>query len=251
MTRRLLAVACASMLLAACGGSSGPGPGSATAPSVDTEAARSGSGLAAFAGENICEVLPVAALQSAFNAPAEVKVEPHASRHQSSCTWSWPRPDAEERQQAAVQAMLRNATRKPGEGVGLDLRALATDFSVSIAIAETRATAASFVPPKLSEDELEERIRQAADAANKRLSEEQRRVLGEGGAEDLAGGMLRKANERVEIAGVGDAAYWLPVMGGSLNVLSGNLQITITPMLADDEAGNIEAAKQVFAAMAH
>jgi len=35
-------------------------------------------------------------------------------------------------------------------------------------------------------------------------------------------------------------------MGGSLNVLDGNVHVSITPMLADDEQGNIEAAKKVF-----
>ena len=63
----------------------------------------------------------------------------------------------------------------------------------------------------------------------------------------MAGNLMRRANERVVIDGVGEAAYWLPMMGGTLNVLEGGYQLSISPIIADDEAGNIEAARKIAA----
>ncbi|MEZ5465465.1 MAG: hypothetical protein R3F22_09650 [Lysobacteraceae bacterium] len=248
-----LLLACSSaVLLAACGGSesSGSTSASADAPAAGNAASASApatSGkLAGYMGENICDVLPVSALQDAFGAPAEVQVRPSTFRNNFSCDYSWPRPDAEERQKAMMDEMMKNAMRPPGEKVKLDLRKLSTDFNVSIMLQKSRATAANFVPPKLTEEQLQERIKAATDAANKRLTDEQRKVIGEDGAEGIAGGMIRKTNERVEIDGVGDAAYWLPLMGGSLNVLDGDVHVSVTPVLADDDEGSIAAAKKVF-----
>ncbi|MCB1560393.1 MAG: hypothetical protein KDI75_04790 [Xanthomonadales bacterium] len=253
-----LFLACSgAILLAACGGSgNGDGTSSApTAPASQQEAStastpakqRADTGnLASFMGDNICDVLPVTALQQAFDAPADLKVQPSSFRKNFSCNYSWPRPDAEERQQAMMDEMMKNARRKAGEKVKLDLRKMSTDFSVSIMLQKSRATAANFIPPKLTEKQLQERIKVAAEAANKRLTDEQRKAIGKDGAEGIAGGMIRKTNERVEIEGLGDAAYWIPLMGGSLNVLDGTVHVSITPIMADDEQANIEAAKKIF-----
>ena len=140
---------------------------------------------------------------------------------------------------------MQNASRAPGEKIQLDMRKLAGEYSVSVGLKQTEATADRFVPPKLSEAELEERIRLATEAANKRLTDEQRKLVGDS-AGDMASSMIRKTNDRVVIEGIGDAAYWLPIMGGTLNVLEGDVQITITPMLAEDMDGDIEAAKRVY-----
>ena len=240
-------------LLGACGGGSDPAadaPAGAAAPTASTAtdsaaAAPKAGRLQAYLGENVCEVLSPAQLQQAFGAPAEVTVQPSPSRHDTSCSYSWPRPDADARQQAMLQAMMQNASRAPGEKVQLDMRKLAGEYSVSVGLKQTEATADRFVPPKLSEAELEERIRLATEAANKRLTDEQRKLVGDS-AGDMASSMIRKTNDRVVIEGIGDAAYWLPIMGGTLNVLEGDVQITITPMLAEDMDGDIEAAKRVY-----
>ena len=248
-----LLLACSgTLLLAACGGSestgnsdaSGSAPAAQNAAPAATPAAS--SKLASYMGENICDVLPVSALQQAFGAPADVQVSPSSFRNNHSCSYSWPRPDAEERQKAMLEEMMKNAQRPAGEKIKIDMHKLSTDFNVSIMLQESRATAASFVPVKLTEEQLQQRIQAATEAANKRLTDEQRKLIGKDGTESIAGGMIRKTNERTEVAGVGDAAYWLPLMGGSLNVLDGSTQVSITPMLADDEQGNIEAAKKVF-----
>ena len=254
-----LALACSTtLLLGACGGNDTAGndagksatpaeaPAVATEPAAPVAPAASGGDLASFIGDNICDALPVSALQEAFGAPADVQVQPSHTGRTDSCNYSWPRPDAEERKQAMLQEMMKNATRPPGERIKLDLHKLSTDYNVSVMLRETKATASSFVPPKLTEEQLQERIKAATEAANKRLTDKQRELVGKDGTESIAGGMIRKTNERTEIDGVGSATYWIPIMGGSLNVLDGNVHVSITPMLADDEQGNIEAAKKVF-----
>ena len=156
---------------------------------------------------------------------------------------SWPRPDAQERKQAMVQQMMQNVQRKTGEKIKLNARAMTSNFTVSVDLKESKATAANFVPRKLSEEELQKKIAQANEETNKRLTDEQKKSLGEHGMGDMVGGLIRKSNERVEVDGVGEAPYWLQTMGGSLSVLAGGYQPTISPMLADDEAGNVEAAR--------
>ena len=246
------------LLVGACSESTAPDNEAASGTRQDNEqvstesskkAAASDSALSAYVGEGICDILPATAIESIFGTAAELTTESKNSRSSSKCEYSWPRPDAEERKQAMVQQMMQNMQRKEGEKIKLDVRKMSTDFSIGVDLKETRSSAATFVPVKLSEEELQKKIAQASEAANKRLTDEQKKVLGKDGAEGMVGGMMRKANERVVVEGVGDAAYWLPMMGGSLSVLAGGYQLTITPMVADDDAGNIEAARKIVAAI--
>ena len=222
-----------------------PSDSTATAPVKSASA----SGFGSYIGDNICDILPVSVLQQEFAAPADLTGKPFNSRRQSSCSFSWPRPDAEERKQAMMKQMMQNMQKKQGEQPKLDIRSLSPDYTVSISLMETKATAATFVPVKLDEAELQKRIDQATDAANKRLTDAQKKAVGKDGVGNMAASMIRKTNERVVIDGVGDAAYWLPIMGGSLSVLAGGYQITVTPNLADDDQENIEAARKVAAAV--
>ncbi|MCB1554296.1 MAG: hypothetical protein KDJ14_10875 [Xanthomonadales bacterium] len=259
--RTALVSACV-FALAACGSSSnqsGAGDSAsaaasndvAAAPSADAASAATGGGgaLRSFAGDNVCDILAVSVLQSEFGAPAEVTVQPNPSKREWRCSYSWPRPDAEARQQAAIEQMLKQATLPPDQRGKLDMRAMATDFSVSVALTESKSTPENFVPAKLDDEQLEARIKVATEAANKRLTDEQKKALGEGGTESVTARMIRAANARVELEGVGDAAYWMPAMGGSLLVLDGDLQVTISPLLGDDDASNMDGAKRVFAAL--
>lgn len=246
------------LLITACSESTAPNNETANSAQQDgaqisSEASKKvaarGSALNAYVGEGICDILPTTAIKSIFGTAAELTTKSKNSRSSSKCEYSWPRPDAEERKQAMVQQMMQNVQGMEGEKIKLDMRKLTTKFSIGVDLKKTESSAAAFVPTKLSEEELQKKIAQASEAANKRLTDEQKEVLGSGGAEGMVGGMIRKANERVVIEGVGEAAYWLPMMGGSLSVLAGGYQLTITPMVADDDAGNIEAARKIVAAI--
>ena len=246
------------LLAAACSESTAPNNEAANGTQQDSaqisrEASKtstaSDSVLGAYVGEGICDILPTTAIESIFGTAPELTTESKNRRTSSKCEYSWPRPDAEERKQAMVQQMMKNMQRKEGEKIDLDVRKMTTSFSIGVDLKKTTSSAATFVPAKLSEEELQKKIAQASEAANKRLTDDQKKVLGKDGAEGMVGSMMRKANERVVVEGVGDAAYWLPMMGGSLSVLAGGYQLTITPLVADDDAGNIEAARKIVAAI--
>lgn len=245
------------LLIAACSKSEAPNNATST-ERVSAQAsgeipkqsdASSRSALSVYVGEKICDILPTSELKAQFGATEELTTESQISKYSSKCEYSWPRPDAEERKQAMIKQMIQNVQRKAGEKINLNARAMTSDFTVSVDLKETKATAANFVPRKLSEEELQKKIAQANEEANKRLTDEQKKALGGDGVGGMIGGLMRKSNERLEIDGVGDAAYWLPMMGGSLSVLAAGYELTISPMLADDEAGNIEAARKVAAAI--
>ena len=254
---RLVLCSASLLLVAACSESKAPND-KASAERTNTEAsgetpkqsnATSRSALSAYVGEKICDILPTSELKAQFGAPDSLTTESKISRNSSKCNYSWPHPDAEKRKQAMLEQMMQNVQRKAGEKIKLNLRAMASDLSVDVDLKETKSTAANFVPRKLSEEELQKKIAQANEEANKRLTDEQKKALGGDGVGGMIGGLMRKSNERVEINGVGEAAYWLPMMGGSLSVLAAGYELTISPMLADDEAGNIEAARKVAAAI--
>ncbi len=235
------------VLITACGESTAPGNESGASSQQASAQAAKRSKLSSYLGDNICAILPVAVLQEQFGAPAEVKAESSSSSSSPKCEYSWPRPDAEQRKKAMVEQMMQNMQRKEGERIKLDVRKMTSDFSIGVSLAESKSNPSTFVPVKLSEDQLQKKIDQATDAANKRLTDEQKKALGEHGFGNMAGNLMRRANERVVIDGVGEAAYWLPMMGGTLNVLEGGYQLSISPIIADDEAGNIEAARKIAA----
>ena len=244
-------------LLGACGGTDAPASAEATrsadastAPATVAAAAQDGA-LAAFIGDRRCEVLSPAVLQSMFGAPADIQIEPGRGRIVSSCTYSWARPDADARRDAAMADIAATAPRDAGKATMKAITAGANDrFRITVSLQTTQAKPEWFVPAKLSADALEQRVAEANRAADARLSDTQRETLAKAGIRNtMAGDMVRQANERVEVPGVGDAAYWVPVMGGALNVLAGDVQVSISLNLADDQAGNIDAAQRVFAAL--
>lgn len=252
---RLTLISATLLLLAACGdtttatsdGTDRAKPTSAVAADKTTRAATgNSSSLRAYLGDDICDILPASAMKSLFDAPDTVKKEAKAGKSSAKCTYSWPRPDAEERQQAMVQQMIGNAQ---GKKANLDVRKVTSNFSISVSLAKTKTSAANFVPRKLTEEQMQKKIDEAVEATNKRLTEKQREALGSNGAEKMVSGLIRKSNQRVEVDGVGEAAYWLPMMGGSLSVLANGYKLTISPIMADDEAGNIEAARKIALAI--
>ena len=119
-------------------------------------------------------------------------------------------------------------------------------YRINVSVRNTQASPNSFVPAKLTEDQLQARINAADKMVQKRLTDKQKMAVHKTGMENLAGKMLRAANEREVVNGIGDAAYWSPLGNGSLHVLAGRTALTISPSIADDQAGNLEVAKKVF-----
>lgn len=242
----LVAVACGDAVTPTDSDSDAKEPAAAVQAAAKTAA---GSGLGRFTADNICDILPVSVLQEKFGAPADLTGKPYNRRGLTSCSFSWPRPDAKEREQALTAKLMENMQKKAGERSKMDMRALSSDYTLGITLKETKVTPANFVPAKLSEEQLQKRIDQTTQASNKRLTEEQKSVLGKNGVSGVAGKMIRMSNERVVVEGIGDAAYWMPIAGGSLSILADGYQFTISPNLADDDADNIEAAREVAKAI--
>lgn len=246
--RTLFLTALTALVLTACGGQSSDSGQSAKAnDAADTQSAAS-SDLDKFAGKNICGILDKKALASLFSPQTDVETKSRVSRRGASCTWTWDRPDAEERKQAMIKAMMERM--KPGsKGKKPKMSAYSLDYSVRVELQQTSSTAKNFVPRKLSESELQEQIAEINKRTQERLTDKQKQVAKKSGIGGMAGRLLRKANEREVVAGVGDAAYWVPVSNGSLRVLHGNKAIVISSSIADDQKASLDVAKKIYAAI--
>ncbi len=252
----LLTACFAALVLTACGGQSadsGTSAKSADATSIDqaaqSEASSATSDLDAFGGEDICSILDQNALTTLFSPKAEVETRSRVNKRGASCTWSWPRPDAEERRQALVKAMM--ARMKSGAKTRPDDKtAYSLNYTVRVELQDTHATARNFVPRKLSEGELQAQIARMKKRTQERLTDRQKLAMAQTGMGGMAGRLLRKANQREVINAVGDAAYWVPVGNGTLHVLNGDKVVLISSSLADDKQGRIDAARKIYASIA-
>ncbi|MGA8278237.1 MAG: hypothetical protein WB784_08590 [Rhodanobacteraceae bacterium] len=250
---RTVPAAClVTLFLTACSGASPDSDSAASvggSPTALPQRAGANTGqLASFAGEDICKILLPADIQRLFAPQAEVKTTPRISKRRAACSYVWPRPDAEERRKAMMAEMVRQM-HPGGDATKLASRAFSTNYSISVSLRETRAGPGNFVPKKLSDTEIEARVQRVRKRAEKKLTDTQKQVVGAHGVERMAGDMLRAANERKVVEGVGDAAYWSSVGSGSLRVLVGHQELVIGVNVADDEAGNLQAAKNIYHAV--
>ncbi|MGA9423091.1 MAG: hypothetical protein WBW61_12060 [Rhodanobacteraceae bacterium] len=183
-----------------------------------------------------------------FTPQAEVKTTPRVSKWRAACSYLWPRPDAEERRKAMMAEMMKQM-HPGGDATKLTSRAFSTNYSISVSLRKTGAEPGNFVPKQLSDAEMETRIQKVRKQTEKKLSVAQKQIVGEHGVERMAGSMLRAANRRKVVDGIGDAAYWSSVGSGSLRVLVGHEELVIGVDVADDEAGNLAAAKKIYDAI--
>lgn len=229
-------------LLSACGGES-------TAPQNQNEpkpVSSSHSKLGRFLSEpQICEILSMDALATFATSQPEINQEASAYRDTYTCTYSWPRPDAEERQKKMFEATMASMR---GEGEMPSMRERMTDYQITISAKKSQRQASTFVPPVLSEAQMQAQIAAAKERTAKQLTEEQKALAGDA-ADDMVERLIRKNNENQPVAGVGDAAYWSNLSVGSLQVLAGDIEISISPMLADTKQADIENAKRIATAL--
>lgn len=232
------------LCVVACGGTAQDDAASSASPdrhSSNEVAVESRSDLPS--AEAICALLSDAFLNDLVGTQQTIEREAGRFGDAVHCNFSWPRPDAEARQAAAMEQMME--AMRSGDTSKMSVASLSTDYNISVSATATAAHADQFIPPQLTEQQLQQRIDQASAAAEKRLTDEQKAVLGEGGAGEMAGKMIRAANKRVVVEGVGDAAYWQFVAGGVLQVLHDGLQWSISNDLADDSEGQIDIATKV------
>ncbi len=244
------------LVLTACGSQSADSaaPGKAVDAAPDARPAAVDAPATSGDGKNAARLDPCAMLDSntlatMFSAKGDIETRSSASKRGASCTWSWPRPDAEERRQNMVKAMM--ARMKSGAKTGPDdSSAYALNYTVRVELQDTHASADNFVPRKLSESELQAQIDRLNKRTQERLTERQKQAMAQTGMGGMAERLLRKANQREVIEGIGDAAYWVPVGNGSLHVLNGDEVIVVSSSLADDKQGSINMARKIYATLA-
>ena len=246
-TLGILSVNALFLLLVACGGDSSHQQNSTSDVAVEkqTEASivsEKASNLSAYlSADSICAALDVKDLQQMFNTTATIKTNSSSYRNNHSCSYTWERPDKAEREKILMDSMMKTAH---GKSEKIPMRQKSTQYQLSVSLSHSQSNAANFMPAKLSEEQLQARIESAKEMAAKRLTDEQKALAGDA-ANSMVERMMQQGNQNEEIAGVGDAAYWTRVGSGGLNVLVGDVQIYIGPMIADTEAEDIINAKKI------
>lgn len=242
MKINLLMILSLSLLLVACGDES---PDAAKSKTERPSSAGSSKLSQYMSEDKVCDVLDDETLNTLFAATTEIKKRAGSFRDNFSCSYSWPRPDAEERQKNITSAMLASMT---GEGPKQTMRDRMLEYQVTIGLRPSQRTADNFVPRKLTEEQMNQQIAAAKKRANERLTEEQKEVAGDA-ANNLVESMLRKNNENEEVAGVGDAAFWTKLGSGSLEILAGNVQLTVSPIIASTQTEDSDNAKRIASAL--
>jgi hypothetical protein len=194
-----------------------------------------------LSANKICDVLTAQVLQNLAGGAQEIEKAASNFRDNFSCTYSWPRSDAKEREANMLQATMASMS---GKGPKLSMRDRMTEYQVVVAVQKSSRSADSFVPRKLSEEQINARVKEAKQRTAERLTDDQKEVAGDA-ANSMFEKLLRKNNENQEVPGLADAAYWSDLGTGSLQVLDSDVQISISPMLADTKVEDMENAKKI------
>ncbi|GHA00575.1 hypothetical protein GCM10008090_06820 [Arenicella chitinivorans] len=189
----------------------------------------------------ICQILEAEKIAAYTAGQGEPEKAASSYRETYTCTYTWPRPDAEERQQKVLEATMASMR---GEGERLSMRERMTDYQITISARQSKRNANTFVPQVLTEAQIQAQIETAKKRAAERLTDEQKAVAGSA-ADDMVERLIRKNNENQRVKGIGDAAYWSNLSSGSLQVLAGDIELSISPMLADSKQADMENAKQI------
>ncbi len=194
---------------------------------------------------SVCDLVSTDTTQKLFNTSKEISFNAsgYASKRSSSvtCNYSWERADVAERKE---KFMTYTIDQMQGKVEKIPMRKRALEHNFSVRLEEYKGSPEQFMPAKLTEEQLQRQIASAKEMAAKRLTDEQKKVAGNA-ANSMMEKLLRQNNENIKIDGVGDSAYWTAVGGGSLVVLSGDMKLSISPMIGDDLEQDMENAKNI------
>ena len=241
----------ATLVLAACGDDSNQPKTTASGDEpkatavVDSPSVQTGFLQSKLSDASICEVFTVSELKQMFPTESQVQADETEYRSRYSCNYNWDRPDAKSREKAMLENMMQAAQ---GKAEKMTMRQKMPSNQLTITLQESKRSADSFMPPKLTEEQLQERIKAAKEMAAKRLTDEQKSLAGDT-ANEMVEKLMKQNNQNEAVDGLGDAAYWTNVGSGGLNVLAGNVQIYIGPMIAETEAADKENAVAIARAI--
>lgn len=246
MKLKLLVIS-SSLFLTACGGDSAentsPKDSQVSQKQQATNANKhQDSQLAQFmSAETICDALPTSTLAALFQTTETIETSGGDYRERYSCSYSWNKSDKAEREKLMMENIMQTAQ---GKAEALPMRLKSPNNQITLTLLPSKKTAANFMPPKLTEEQLQARIEAAKKAANKRLTEEQKALAGDA-ANSMVERLMQQSNQNVTVDGIGDAAFWSETGSGGLNVLVGEIEIYIGPMIADTAAEDLENAKKI------
>lgn len=241
--KKIILLTSLTLTLVACGDQPTATTTANTASTDTTEMPATASKLSAYLNqEKICDVLPVAKIKSMFKVEAEITATASNYSDNHSCSYRWEPADREAREAAMIKDMMASAQ---GKQAPKSLRERAIDHEITITLSEAKRTAEHFVPPKLTQEQLDAQLARAKKIADERLTAEQKAVAGDA-ASDMMASLLKKNNQNEEVSGVGDAAYWSKVGAGGLYVLDGKVQVYIAPLITSSEDVDKDYAKQIF-----
>lgn len=248
---KIILILLLALFLGACGGDDSS-EGSYASSDTKTSAKVNNSVLNKFMDKSsICDIISVEDVQKSFNSTEVITLEPvgYNSKRSSSvtCNYSWDRADAEARKEKFSSYII---DQMQGKIEKIPMRERTLDHNFSLRLEAYKGQPENFMPAKLSEEELERQISQAQKMAAKRLTDKQKKIAGSA-ANSMMERLLRQNNENIKVDGVGESAYWTAVGGGSLVVLSGNIKVSISPMIGDSIMEDIENAKLIAQLLPH
>lgn len=245
--RKIIVLMTSSLLLAACGEEAVDNKQSVSSTEVaQSQATNKQSGDSSklkqfMAANKICDVISIEDIQQLFETSATIKAGEYNYRSRYSCTYTWDRADKAAREQLMMNNVMQAAQ---GKAEPLPMRQKMSTYQITVTLSESKRTAANFMPPMLTEAQLAEKIKMAKEAANKRLSNEQKELAGDA-ANSMVERLMEQSNQNQKVEGIGDVAYWTAVGTGGLNILFGDVDIHIGPMIADTAKEDIENAKKI------
>jgi len=191
--------------------------------------------------EQICDALSINDIQQLFQTTAEIKSAAFDFRSRYTCSYTWDKTDKTEREQLMFSNSMQVAQ---GKAEKRPMRLKTPTNQITVTLLNSKKTPANFIPPKLNNKQLEEQIKNVKDTAAKKLSKQQQE-LGGNMANNMVENLMIQGNQNQAIDDVGDAAYWTSVGSGGLNILVGDVEIYVGPMIADTESEDIENAKKI------
>ena len=195
--------------------------------------------------DSICNLISTQAVQKSFNTTQTITVKPseHKSKYSNSvsCQYSWNRADEEERKEKFLTYIV---DQMQGKIKKTPMRQRALEHNFSLRLESYSGNPKSIMPAKLTEKQLQKQISHAKKRAAERLTDEQKKIAGKA-ANSMMVSLLRRNNENIKIEGVGDSAFWTSVGKGSLNILSGNAKIILSPMIGNTLEEDVNNAKKI------
>ncbi|WP_338793640.1 hypothetical protein [Bernardetia sp. MNP-M8] len=165
------------------------------------------------------------------------------------CSYSWKKPNADE--------ATKNSVKEVGKMVKtdgkheMDMKKMTPDYSIAISIHNYAGSAQSFIPIKLTDEQIEAQARKSKEMAMKNKTFQNMNAADQEKVTNLAAEKTRNTltnmrDKTVVVEGIGEAAYWNPTgFDNTFMILSGGKSINLEIYVSPNREENIEIAKKI------